>query len=121
SWSPNAALPFVPAPALGFRAPKLNLRDHGDAWRDWPFVAARTQAPPDVSYAVVPCDRPAAAGFNNPTLTASGVPLETTLPGDGIHLERFILAQEGPGLAKAVGEALHVRAMVHGEPAPVSV
>ena len=37
------------------------------------------------------------AGFNNPTLTAAGVPLTTTLPGDGIHFERFILAAAGPG------------------------
>ena len=29
------------------------------AWREWPFVAARSQASPDVSYAVVPCDRAA--------------------------------------------------------------
>ena len=120
-WGDNDALPFVPGTGLGFRAPELNLRDIGDAWREWPFVAARTQAPPDVSYAVVSCDRPTAAGFNNPTLTASGVPLATTLPGDGIHLERFILAQPGPGLADAVSAALHVRAMVHGEPVPVHV
>ena len=45
----------------------------------------------------------------------------TTLPGDGIHLERFITTAAGPGLAPSVGEALRVRAMVHGEPAPVTV
>jgi hypothetical protein len=120
-WGDNDLLPFVPGTGLGFRAPELDLRDIGEAWREWPFVAARTQAPPEVSYAIVPCDRPTAAGFNNPTLTASGVPLATTLPGDGIHLERFILAQPGAGLADAVSAALHVRAMVHGEPAPVTV
>ncbi|HXT99591.1 MAG TPA: CehA/McbA family metallohydrolase, partial [Polyangia bacterium] len=104
-----------------FRAPELNIRDVASAWREWPFVAARPQAAPNVSYAVVSCDDPSLAGFNDTTLTASGVPLSTTLPGDGIHFERFILAKKGPGLADAVGEALHVRAMVHGDPEPVTV
>jgi len=120
-WGDNAMLPFVPGPGLGFRAPELNLRRVDEAWREWPFVAARTQATPDLSYAIVPCDHPQAAGFNNPTLTASGVPLATTLPGDGIHFERFILVKSEPGIAPAAGEALQVRAMVHGEPAPVTV
>jgi hypothetical protein len=120
-WGDNAAAPFVPGVGLGFRAPALDLKDVASAWREWPFVAARTQAPPWVSYAIVPCDRTQAAGFNDPTLTASGLPLVTTLPGDGIHLERFILAAPGPGLAPAVGEALRARSMVHREPAPVPV
>jgi hypothetical protein len=127
-WGDNSALPFVPGVGLGFRAPKLDLLDVASAWREWPFVAARTQATPDVSYAVVPCDRTQSAGFNDPTLTASGVPLTTTLPGDGIHFERFIIAMPGSavavpgsGLAPAVGEALRARAMLHGEVAPVTV
>src|SRR5262249_14831977 len=98
-WGDNAAAPFVPGVGLGFRAPALNLRDLESAWGEWPFVAARTQvasdapyarmqAPPDVSFAVVPCDPGQSAGFNDATLTAAGVPLATTLPGDGLHLER---------------------------------
>jgi hypothetical protein len=120
-WGDQGALPFVPGVGLGFRAPDVNLRDIASAWAEWPFVAARPQASPDVSYAVVPCDPVQAAGFNDPTLTAAGTPLTTTLPGDGIHLERFIVAKPGPGLAEAVGEALRVRAQVHGESAPVTV
>ena len=120
-WGDNGALPFVPGVGLGFRAPSLDLKHVADAWREGPFVAARTQAPPDAAYAVVPCDRAQSAGFNDPTLSAAGVPLVTTLPGDGLHLERFILAVPGPGLAPAVGEALRVRAQVHGETAPVTV
>src|SRR5262245_52836092 len=121
-WGDNSAAPFVPGVGLGFRAPKLDLEDVESAWREWPFVAARSQAPPEVSYAVVPCDEPRnAAGFNNPTLSAAGLPLATTLPGDGIRLERFILVKPGLGLAPAISEALHVRAMVHGEPQPVTV
>ncbi len=120
-WGDNSAVPFVPGVGLGFRAPKLDLLDVASAWREWPFVAARTQATPDASYAVVPCDRTQSAGFNDPTLTASGLPLTTTLPGDGIHFERFIIAAPGSGLAPAVGEALRARAMLHGEAAPVTV
>jgi hypothetical protein len=120
-WGDHAALPFVPGVGRGFRAPEVNLRDVASAWAEWPFVAARPQASPDVSYAVVPCDPPQAAGFNDPTLTASGLPLTTILPGDGVHLERFIVAKGGPGLADAVGEALRVRARVHGEAAPVTL
>jgi hypothetical protein len=120
-WGDNSAVPFVPGVGLGFRAPKLDLLDIESAWREWPFVAARTQATPDASYAVVPCDRTQSAGFNDPTLTASGVPLTTTLPGDGISFERFIIAVPGLGLAPAVGEALRARAMLHGEAAPVTV
>jgi hypothetical protein len=120
-WGDNSAAPFVPGPGLGFRAPKLDLLDVASAWREWPFVAARTQAPPDTSYAVVPCDRTQSAGFNDPTLTASGLPLGTTLPGDGIHFERFIVAAPGRGLAPAASEALRVRAIVHAETPPVTV
>ena len=120
-WGDNSAVPFVPGVGLGFRAPKLDLLDVESAWREWPFVAARTQATPDTSYAVVPCDRTQSAGFNDPTLTASGVPLTTTLPGDGISFERFIIAVPEPGLAPAVDEALRARAMLHGEAAPVTV
>jgi hypothetical protein len=120
-WGDNGALPFVPGVGLGFRAPSLDLKHVADAWREGPFVAARTQAPPDAAYAVVPCDRAQSAGFNDPTLSAAGVPLATTLPGDGLHLERFIIAVPGPGLSPAVGEALQVRAKVHGETPPVTV
>jgi hypothetical protein len=121
-WGDNSMLPFVPGVGLGFRAPKLDLQAISSAWREWPFVAARSQAPPYVSYAVVPCDQPKSAGFNDPTLTATGLPLATTLPGDGIHYERFILAKPGDlGLAPAVSEALRVRAAVHGEPQAATV
>lgn len=120
-WGDNSAAPFVPGVGMGFRAPKLDLEHIDGAWHEWPFVVARSQAPPDTSYAVIPCDRAQSAGFNDTTLTASGLPLATTLPGDGVHFERFIAAVPGPGLAPAVTEALRVRAMVHGEPAPVTV
>jgi hypothetical protein len=120
-WGDHSAAPFVPGAGLGFRAPKVDLLNIDTAWREWPFLAARTQAPPDTSYAVIPCDRTQSAGFNDPTLTAAGLPLGTTLPGDGIHFERFIVATAGRGLAPAAGEALRVRAMVHGEPEPVTV
>lgn len=120
-WGDNSAAPFAPGTGLGFRAPTLDLEDVARAWREWPFVAARSQASPDTAYAVVPCDRSQIAGFNSPTLTAAGVPLTTTLPGDGIRFERFIVATLASGIAPAVGEALRVRAMVHGETEPVMV
>jgi len=120
-WGDRTLLPFVPGTGLGFRAPKLDLLHLSDAWREWPFVAARTQVAPEVAYAAVPCDRPTAAGFNDPTLSAAGVPLAATLPNDGFSFERYLVAAPGPGLAPAVDEAMRVRAAVHGDPAGVVV
>ncbi len=120
-WGDNGLLPFVPGPGLGFKEPDLDLLHIDQAWRQWPFLAARSQAAPDTSYAAVTCDRALSAGFNKSTLTASGVPLDVTQPGDGFHFERFILAEPGPGLAPAVAEALRVRTLVHGDPPAVTV
>ena len=120
-WGDHGMAPFVPGPGLGFRAPEIDLAEIATAWREWPFLAARSQAAPHVAYASVPCDRATSAGFNSPTLSAAGVPLVTTLPGDGVHFERFIVATAGAGLAPAVREALHVRSQVHGEPEAVTV
>ena len=120
-WGDRTLLPFIPLAGHGFRAPEVELLHIDRAWREWPFVAARTQAVPEVAYAAVPCDRAVAAGFNDPTLSAAGVPLAPTLPGDGLSFERFILAAPGPGLAPAVDEALRVRTLVHGDPAAVTV
>jgi hypothetical protein len=120
-WGDRTLLPFVPIAGGGFRAPTLELLHLSAAWRESPFMAARSQAPPDVSYAVVPCDRPVSAGFDDPTLSAAGVPLRPTLPGDGFSFERFILAVPGPGLAPAVDEAMHVRTDVHGDAPAVTV
>ncbi|HEX3904189.1 MAG TPA: CehA/McbA family metallohydrolase [Polyangia bacterium] len=122
-WGDNGLAPFVPGPGLGFVEPALDLLHVDQAWRQWPFLAARSQSSPDTAYAVVSCDRSQGAGFNSTTLTASGVPLGVTESGDGFHFERFILAEAGPslGLAPAVAEALHIRTMVHGDPPAVTV
>jgi hypothetical protein len=120
-WGDNGLLPFVPGQGLGFIAPVVDLQHIDQAWRQWPFLAARSQSSPDTAYAAISCDRSQTAGFNSTTLTAAGVPLEVTQSGDGFHFERFILAEPGPGLAPAVAEALHVRTLVHGDPAAVNV
>ena len=77
--------------------PSWTCATSASAWREWPFVAARSQAPPDVSYAVVPCDRPTAAGFNNPTLTASGVPLDDDAAGRRHPSRALHPRRAGPG------------------------
>ncbi|HVZ75468.1 MAG TPA: CehA/McbA family metallohydrolase [Polyangia bacterium] len=120
-WGDRTLLPFIPIEGGGFRVPDLDLLNLGEAWRTWPFMAARSQATPEVAYAVVPCDHAEGAGFNDPTLSAAGVPLAPTLAGDGLSYERFILAAKGPGLAPAVDEALRVRTLVHGDPSAVRV
>jgi hypothetical protein len=120
-WGDNGLAPFVPGPGLGFLEPNLDLEHLDQAWRQWPFLAARAQAAPDTAYAAIACDRSQSAGFNSSSLTAAGVALDVTQPGDGFHFERFILAEEGPGLGPAVAEALHVRTMVHGDPPAVTV
>ena len=120
-WGDNGMIPFVPIVGHGFHFPELDLLNLSWAWRQWPFVAARTQAPPDVSYAVVPCSNEQGAGFNESTLTAAGVPLRPTLPGDGLRYERFIVASPGPGVAAAASEAMAARVLLHGDPPPVRV
>jgi hypothetical protein len=120
-WGDRTLLPFIPVEGHGFRAPELELLHLSRAWGEWPFMAARTQAAPEVAYAAVPCDRPTSAGFNDPTLSAAGVPLVPTLPGDGFAFERFILVTPGPGLAPAVDEAMRVRTLVHGDAPAVTV
>jgi hypothetical protein len=120
-WGDRTLLPFVPGVGLGFRAPDLDLLHLSAAWREWPFMAARTQAEPQVAYASVPCDRPTSAGFNSATLSAAGVPLTPTLPGDGLSFERYIIVAPGPGLSSVVDEAMKVRAAVHGDRPAVTV
>jgi hypothetical protein len=120
-WGDSNLAPFVPAKGLGFVEPDLDLLHLDAAWRTWPFLAARSQSVPDTSYAAISCDRDQTAGFNSTTLTASGVPLGVTLPGDGFHFERFILAEWGSGLSPAVAEAMRVRTLVHGDPPAVTV
>jgi hypothetical protein len=120
-WGDRTLLPFIPVQGHGFHVPDLDLLALSKAWRQWPFMAARTLAPPDVSYAVVPCDRLAGEGFNDPTLSASGVPLVTTLPGDGFSYERFILTAPGQGLSPAIDDALRARESLHGDPKPINV
>jgi len=120
-WGDRTLLPFIPLEGHGFHAPELELLHLSGAWRQWPFMAARTQAVPEVAYAAVPCDRDMAAGFNDPTLSAAGVPLSPTLAGDGLSFERFIIAAPGPGLSAAVDEAMRVRTFVHGDAPAVTV
>jgi hypothetical protein len=120
-WGDNGLVPFVPAKGLGFVVPNLDLLHLDAAWREWPFLVARSQTVPDTSYAAISCDRSQGAGFNSTTLTAAGVPLGVTLPGDGFHFERFILAVWGSGLAPAVAAAMDIRTMVHGDPPAVMV
>src|SRR5207248_704183 len=81
-WGDNNLAPFVPAKGLGFVEPDLDLLHLDTAWRAWPFLAARSQSVPDTAYAAISCDRDQGAGFNSTTLTAAGVPLGVTLPGD---------------------------------------
>ncbi len=135
-WGDNGPAPFVPAKGMGFVYPDLDLLHIDAAWRAWPFIAARMQAPPETAYAVVSCDHTEAAGFTSTTLSAAGVPLGVTQPGDGFHFERFIAAvpsdgtrpaiagvpaASAAGLAPAVAEALRVRSAVHGDPPAVTV
>jgi len=120
-WGDRGLLPFVPVKGQGFMHPELDLLELPDAWRNWPFMAARAQAAPAVGYAVVPCSAKRDEGFNDPTLSTSGVALTPTLPQDALVYDRFILAAPGPGLGPVVGEALRARADFHGEPLPVRV
>ncbi len=120
-WGDRGLLPFVPGRGQGFRHPELDLLELGKAWRDWPFLAARAQAAPFVAYAQVRCDARRGEGFNDPTLSASGVGRVPTLPGDAIAFERFLVVAPGAGLSPAVDEALAARAALFDEPPPARV
>jgi hypothetical protein len=120
-WGDNGLVPFVPGVGMGFLQPDLDLLHIDEAWRQWPFLAARSQSSPQVAYAAVSCDRDQAAGFNSTTLTAAGVPLGVTESGDGFHFERFIAVVQGAGLEPAVAEALRVRSAVDGDAPAVTV
>ncbi len=121
-WGDDSLVPFVPGQGMGFLEPNLDLLNIDQAWRTWPFLAARPQSQPEIAYAVVSCDHATSSGFTSTTLSASGVPLGVTQPGDGFHFERFIAAvPTASGLAPAVAEALRVRTAVHGDAAPVTV
>jgi hypothetical protein len=120
-WGDRALMPFVPLKGQGFIHPELDLLKLSESWRSWPFMAARAQAAPPVGYAVVPCGAGRDEGFNDPTLSTSGIALSPTLPQDGLVYERFILVAPGAGLGPAVGEALRARADFKGEPQPVAV
>jgi hypothetical protein len=120
-WGDRGLLPFVPLRGQGFVHPELDLLKLSDAWRKWPFMAARAQAAPAVGYAVVPCNQGRDEGFQDPTLSISGLSLSPTLPQDALVYERFIAVAAGPGLAPVVGEALRARADFKNEPQPVVV
>ncbi len=120
-WGDNGLLPFVPAKGLGFVQPNLDLLHLDAAWREWPFLAARSQSAPDTSYAAISCDRAQGAGFNSTTLTAAGVPLERHAPRRRVSLRTVHPRRTGAGLAPAVAEAMHVRTLVHGDPPAVIV
>jgi hypothetical protein len=52
-WGDHGLAPFVPGPGLGFLEPNLDLEHLDQAWRQWPFLAARSQAAPDTVYAAI--------------------------------------------------------------------
>jgi len=120
-WGDRGLMPFVPLKGQGFLHPELDLLKLADSWRQWPFMAARAQAAPLVGYAVVPCSQGRDEGFQDPTLSTSGLALAPTLPQDGLVYERYIAVAGGAGLAPVVGEALRARADFKHEPAPVVV
>ncbi len=120
-YGDRGLLPFAPLPGQGFVHPKLDLLELPKVWRHWPFIAARPQAPPFASYAIVPCSPGVGQGFGDSTFSASGVELAPTTPGDGLAFDRFILVAGGEGVAPAVGAALRARQRFFGEPAPVTV
>jgi hypothetical protein len=120
-WGDRGLMPFVPLKGQGFLHPELDLLKLSEAWRRWPFLAARPQAAPAVGYAVVPCGSEHDEGFNDPTLSTAGIALAPTLPQDGLTYERFIIVAPGAGLGPVVGEALRARAAWRHERAPVVV
>ena len=67
-WGDHGMAPFVPGPGLGFRAPELDLHRDRDGVAEWPFLAARSQAAPDVRTRRA-VRSAAVRGLQHPTLT----------------------------------------------------
>ncbi len=114
-WGDREVTPFAPLRGQGFVHPDLDLEKLGDAFRDVPFLAAGSQAPPHAAYALVDCERTLLASFSSETISAAGSPRRVLMPGDSASFERFIAVSGEAGLHGAVALALEVRSQLFGE------
>ncbi len=115
-WGKRNALPFAPQDGQGFWQPELDLVELADSYFSHEYVVARPAEDDGPSYGFVGCDRERLDGVNDPEVSALGTPFTMVKPGEGLELERFVLATGGRDLAGAVAEVARARAMLHGDP-----
>jgi hypothetical protein len=117
-WGKKDALPFAPQPGQGFVQPELELLELGALYQDHAYVAARPAVDDGPSYGFVGCDRATLAGVNDPEISALGTRFSLVRSGEGLVLERFLVAVPGGDVAGAVAELAAARRMLHGDPPP---
>ena len=115
-WGKRNALPFAPQDGQGFWQPELDLVELADSYFSHDYVVARPAEDEGPTYGFVGCDRERLDGVNDTEVSALGTPFTMVKPGEGLVLERFLIATEGRDLAGAVAEVARARTMLHGDP-----
>lgn len=114
-WGDRQNTPFVPLKGQGFVHPSLSLLAIGEAFREVPFMAGQSHTELNAAYALVSCTQDRFEAFQSDTVSAGGTPRTLLMPGDNLTYERFIIAEAGPGLHRAVNVAFEARAQMHGD------
>ena len=115
-WSGREALPFTPSEGAGYQHPSFGLTNIGDAFREFPYLAAALASDPGVSYAAVACGQTKMLqGFQSDQISSGGLPRTVVGPRDYLVFERFLAVSERGDVAAAADLALEARQQLHGE------
>jgi len=115
-WSGREALPFTPSEGAGYKHPSFGLTNIGDAFREFPYLAATLASDPGVSYAAVACGQAKALqGFQSDQISSAGLPRTVVGPRDYLVFERFLAVSERGDVAAAADLALEARQQLLGE------
>ena len=114
-WGDRQMTPFVPLVGQGFEHPELDFVEIDQSYRRFPWAAASDHRADGSSYAVMSCDRDSLDGFHASQISVAGLPRTMLLDGDGVALERFILAAAGPGLSGVINNVLPARSALTGD------
>ncbi len=109
------ALPFVPAPGMGFKYPSFGLSTVPAALRDVPYLVHGVHPGPAPTYTAVACNAPHLTGFISEEVSAMGIGPEVVQHRDWRVFERFIAASATSSVSGGADLALEVRRQLFGE------